>query len=173
MSVDVLCYLINDQEEMMMTTPKQDVSILNSLVGFIGSSQWHSKMVRMLVGFLIICMGIWVLTSTGYLMVLLYNSIIMHEWDVKIEHMITSVIMILVLLEIIRILKSYLDIGRVRVTFILDAALVVLVGELIGLWYKENTSHEVVMSLAVIFALVIFRIITNRFSPDNETSEGS
>ncbi|NIQ11468.1 MAG: hypothetical protein GWO08_16705, partial [Gammaproteobacteria bacterium] len=44
--------------------------------------------------------------------------------------------------------------------------LVVLVGELISLWYREYVIQEVVVSLSVITLLIILRIITYKFSPD-------
>ena len=66
----------------------------------------------------------------------------------------------------IRTFKSYLIIGRVKVTFILDVALVVLIGELISLWYRDYTITEVIISVFVISMLVLLRIITIRFSPD-------
>ncbi len=53
-----------------------------------------------------------------------------------------------------------------KVTFILDVALVVLIAELISLWYKEYSSNEVFMSIFVISILVVLRLITMKFSPD-------
>jgi uncharacterized membrane protein (DUF373 family) len=80
--------------------------------------------------------------------------------------MIINVLTMLAILELIRTLQSYLKIGRVRVTLILDAALVVLIGELIGLWYRPHTAQEVVLSLAVIAFLIIMRNFTVKYSPD-------
>jgi hypothetical protein len=63
-------------------------------------------------------------------------------------------------------LQAYLKLGRVRVTFILDTALVVLIGELTGLWFREFAPEKVVLGLVVIVTLVVLRIITARYSPD-------
>jgi hypothetical protein len=52
------------------------------------------------------------------------------------------------------------QLGRVRVTFIIDTALVVLIGELIGLWFNEYSPQKVLLSLGVIATLVILRNIT-------------
>ena len=70
------------------------------------------------------------------------------------------------MLEQIRILQSYLALGRVKVTFILDVALVMLIGELTGLWYKEYTLLEVGLHIAVIAVLTLLRIVSICFSPD-------
>ena len=90
-------------------------------------------------------------------------------WGKAVEHMIVHALLILALLEVIRTLQSYIKLGRVRVTFILDTALVVLIGELMGLWFREYTWEKVVLSLAVIVTLVALRIGTSRFSPDSAT----
>ncbi|MDO9312104.1 MAG: hypothetical protein Q7T85_10500 [Nitrosomonas sp.] len=59
------------------------------------------------------------------------------EWlGIRAVHIIIDIVLILAILELIRILQSYLALGRVKVTFILDVAMVVLIGELIGLWYR-------------------------------------
>jgi len=83
--------------------------------------------------------------------------------------MIKDVVIILASLELIRVFQTYLLMGRVKVTFILDVALVVLIGELINLWYREYSVSDVFMNVFVISVLVILRIITTRFSPDFET----
>ena len=80
--------------------------------------------------------------------------------------MINNVVIILASLELIRIFQSYLSIGRVKVTFILDVALVVLIGELISFWYREYNINEVILSVFVISALIVLRIVTTKFSPD-------
>ncbi len=71
-------------------------------------------------------------------------------------------------LELIRTLQSYLLLGRVRVTFILDAALVVLIGEQINLWYDEYQTSEVIINISVISILTVLRIITTKYSPDTQ-----
>ncbi len=93
-------------------------------------------------------------------------DIVKNGWAHVAERIIVDVVLILALLELIRILHSYLVLGRVKVTFILDVALVVLIGELIGLWYKEYTLLEVGLHIAVITILTLLRIVSIRFSPD-------
>jgi len=80
--------------------------------------------------------------------------------------MIKDIVIILALLEVIRVFKTYLVMGRIKVTFILDVALVVLIGELISLWYREYSIVEVFMSIFVISALVFLRIVTSKYSPE-------
>ena len=105
--------------------------------------------------------------ATGVLNLLLnFPEILKNGWTQIAEHIIVDIVLILAILELIRILQSYLLLGRVKVTFILDVALVVLIGELIGLWYKDYTATEVGLHIATITMLILLRIVSIRFSPD-------
>jgi len=115
-------------------------------------------------------LGVWLIGGVLNLLYELYQSI-GHSWSHAAESMITEVVIMLAVLELIRTLQSYLELGRVKVTLILDATLVVLVGELISLWYRDYTPMEVVLSLGVISLLTVLRIITAKYSPENELDE--
>jgi uncharacterized membrane protein (DUF373 family) len=88
------------------------------------------------------------------------------SWAGVAERTIIDTLVMLALLEVIRTLQAYLKLGRVRVTFILDTALVVLIGELMGLWFKEYAPEKVLLALGVIVTLVVLRIATASFSPE-------
>lgn len=49
--------------------------------------------------------------------------------------------------------------------YILDTALVVQIGELMGLWSREYVPQKVRLGLGVIVVLVILRLLTARFPP--------
>ena len=87
-------------------------------------------------------------------------------WAGAAERAIIDALIMLALLEVIRTLQAYLKLGRVRVTFILDTALVVLIGELMGLWFKEYAPEKVLLGLGVIVTLVVLRVATASFSPE-------
>ena len=87
-------------------------------------------------------------------------------WAKSAEHMIVNALVMLALLELIRTLQAYLSMGRVRVTFILDTALVVLIGEIMGLWFKNYALEQIALSMGVIIILVMLRIATAKYSPE-------
>lgn len=113
-----------------------------------------------------IAIYIWIISGFVDLLITLYHSY-PDNWSHGAETMIKKVVIILAALELIRIFQSYLALGRVKLTFILEVALVVLVGELIGFWYRDFQVWEVILSIAVISILLILRIITIRYSPDS------
>lgn len=122
-------------------------------------------LVRMLTSLLIVALCLWM--GAGIVNVVLdLRQSLSSGWAGVAERAIIDALIMLALLEVIRTLQAYLKLGRVRVTFILDTALVVLIGELMGLWFKEYAPEKVLLGLGVIVTLVALRIVTARFSPE-------
>jgi uncharacterized membrane protein (DUF373 family) len=129
------------------------------------SSTLIPQLVRALAGLLILTLSLWMLGGIVQLLLGL-RELPNNLWASLAEQVIINSLILLALLEVIRTLQAYLMLGRVRVTFILDTALVVLIGELMGLWFREYAPEKVLLGLGVIVALVILRIVTTRYSPE-------
>jgi uncharacterized membrane protein (DUF373 family) len=125
----------------------------------------YPALVRVLTGLLIVALCLWMATGIVNVVLDLRQSL-SGGWAAIAEHVIVSNLIMLALLEVIRTLQSYLKLGRVRVTFILDTALVVLIGELMGLWFREYAPEKVLLGLGVIVTLTALRIVTAKFSPE-------
>jgi uncharacterized membrane protein (DUF373 family) len=125
----------------------------------------YPALVRTLAGLLIVTLCLWMLAGVAQTLWSL-RDLLTGGWTALAEHMIVNALIMLALLEVIRTLQVYLKLGRVRVTFILDTALVVLIGELMGLWFREYAPEKVLLGVGVIVALVALRIVTARFSPE-------
>ena len=136
---------------------------------FLLNNEWHSYIIGFFVGILMITIYLWMLAGIISILLHLYHSFFA-DWSRTAEYMIKDVLITLALLEFIRILQSYLILGRVRVTFIIDVALVVLIGELIGFWYQKVSISEIFLGLGVISALVLLRTVTSKFSPIHNIS---
>ncbi|MDP2620473.1 MAG: phosphate-starvation-inducible PsiE family protein [Hyphomicrobiales bacterium] len=106
-------------------------------------------------------------------MVLDLGGLLDGSWARLAEHTIVNALIMLALLEVIRTLQAYLKLGRVRVTFILDTALVVLIGELMGLWFKEYEPDKVLLGMAAIALLIGLRFLTAKLSPNSEHGNGA
>lgn len=136
------------------------------------TGHYYPTVVKILTAGLMIAVSIWILTGIFALVANLFH-VAEDGWEKVAHHSIMKIITMLAMLELLRTLYSYLQLGRVKVTFILDAALVVLIGELIGLWYREYTATEVVLSLVVITVLVVLRIVTSKYSPHVDEDQHS
>jgi uncharacterized membrane protein (DUF373 family) len=129
------------------------------------ANRFYPALVRSLTGLAIVALCAWM--GTGVIVLVLdLGKVFASGWASVAERAIIDTLIMLALLEVIRTLQSYLKLGRVRVTFILDTALVVLIGELMGLWFREYAPEKVLLGLGVIVALVVLRIVTARFSPE-------
>ena len=122
--------------------------------------------IRIVTLLIMLVAGLWMLAGIVQLLVQL-PAVFTHDWISAAENMIVGSLVLLALLEVVRTLQAYLTLGRVRVTFILDTALVVLIGELMGLWFREYVPEKVLLNLGVIVSLVVLRIVTTRFSPES------
>jgi len=131
----------------------------------------YITLIRILAGLLIVVLCAWMLVGCID-MVRTLGTAVGGGWASVAEHTIINALIMLALLEVIRTLQAYLKLGRVRVTFILDTALVVLIGELMGLWFREYAPEKVLLGLGVIVTLVVLRLVTARFSPEAISTGG-
>jgi uncharacterized membrane protein (DUF373 family) len=127
--------------------------------------QAYPLLMRGLSGLLIAALCLWILAGVLHLVTGLGRGG-NGAWAHAAEQAIIHALLMLALLELIRTLQVYLTLGRVRVTFILDTALVVLISELMGLWFRELAPEKVLLGLGVIATLVALRIVTTKFSPE-------
>jgi len=81
---------------------------------------------------------------------------------------IVNALMILAVLEVFRTTLTYFSEGRVKVTYIIDTVIVVVLTEVMVFWFKNIGYQRLMMVIALVLALVLARIMTIRFSPSKE-----
>lgn len=72
---------------------------------------------------------------------------------------------ILALLEVFMTTLAYFEEGRVKVTYIIDTVIVVILTEIMVFWFKEIEYMRIVMVIALVLSLITARILAIRFSP--------
>ena len=82
-----------------------------------------------------------------------------------IKELVINVLMVLAVLELFRTVKAYFTEGRVKVTYIIDTALVVVITDIMGFWYREVEVERIALALALVVVLMGVRIMAIRFSP--------
>lgn len=132
----------------------------------IFAERFFPGLLRLLVALLMVALTLWMAAGIVQFVFEL-RKVLDTGWAKLAEQAIINSLIMLAMLEVIRTLQSYLVLGRVRVTFILDTALVVLIGELMGLWFREYAPEKVLLGLGVIVVLAVLRITTARFSPES------
>jgi len=129
--------------------------------------QVYEVAVRIILSFLIIvllvAMSLMVLKTAFMLKSHIGDSV--HEIT---ELMIINVLVILAVLEVFRTTLTYFLEGRVKVTYIIDTVIVVVLTEVMVFWFKEIEYQRLLMVIALVFTLVVARIMTIRFSPTRD-----
>jgi len=129
--------------------------------------QVYEVAVRIILSFLIIvllvAMSLMVLKTALMLKRHIGDSV--HEIT---ELMIINVLVILAVLEVFRTTLTYFLEGRVKVTYIIDTVIVVVLTEVMVFWFKEIEYQRLLMVIALVFTLVVARIMTIRFSPTRD-----
>jgi len=86
----------------------------------------------------------------------------LHE---ALNQLVVNVLMVLAVVELFRTVKAYFSEGRVKVTYIIDTVLVVVITEIMGFWYREVEVERIGVAIALVVALMGVRIMAIRFSP--------
>lgn len=96
-----------------------------------------------------------------------------HGLHEALKQLVVNVLMVLAVVELFRTVKAYFTEGRVKVTYIIDTVLVVVITEIMGFWYREVEIERVALAIALVVALMGVRIMAIRFSPKRrELMEG-
>lgn len=91
-----------------------------------------------------------------------------HNVEESLRQLLLNVITILAVVEVIKTIMSYLSEGRVKVTYIVDTVLIVMLNEVISLWFKGPGFYSVLILAIIISLLIMVRLLAIRFSPDND-----
>jgi len=98
-------------------------------------------------------------SATGHIL----NGAGLHE---ALKQLVANVLMVLAVVELFRTVKAYFTEGRVKVTYIIDTVMVVVITEIMGFWYREVEVARIALAIALVGALMGVRIMAIRFSPN-------
>lgn len=85
--------------------------------------------------------------------------------EIGLRQIIVDTLILLAVVEVFKTTLTYFSEGRVKVTFIVDTILVVMLTEIISLWFKD-ADHVKLLSLgAILLALGAIRVVAVRCSP--------
>ncbi|ULA68977.1 MAG: conserved membrane protein of unknown function [Nitrospira sp.] len=85
--------------------------------------------------------------------------------EVGLRQIIVDTLILLAVVEVFKTTLTYFSEGRVKVTFIVDTILVVMLTEIISLWFKEADQTKLLSLGAIVLALGAVRVVAVRCSP--------
>ena len=90
--------------------------------------------------------------------------------EVALRQVLVDTLTLLAVVEVLKTTLTYCSDGRVRVTFIIDTVLVVMLTELISRWFTSGEWNQFAILGGIILMLGVMRIIAIRYSPAPPTS---
>lgn len=85
--------------------------------------------------------------------------------EVALRQVIVNTLILLAIVEVFKTTLTYLSEGRVKVTFIVDTILIVMLTEVISMWFKEAPLEKWIILGGILLSLGIIRIAVVRWSP--------
>jgi len=88
-----------------------------------------------------------------------------HPIEEALRHLIVDTLIILAIVEVFKTTLTYFSEGRVKVTFIVDTILVVMLTEIISKWFSEAAVSQWITLGGILLLLGIIRIVAVQWSP--------
>ena len=85
--------------------------------------------------------------------------------EVALRQVLVDTLTLLAVVEVLKTTLTYCSDGRVRVTFIIDTVLVVMLTEVISRWFTSGEWNQFAILGGIILTLGVMRIIAIRYSP--------
>ena len=92
---------------------------------------------------------------------LLFNNPV----EVALRHVIVDTLILLAVVEVFKTTLTYFTEGRVKVTFIVDTILVVMLTEIISQWFQGGELIHMAVLSCILVILAIIRVLAVRCSP--------
>jgi len=85
--------------------------------------------------------------------------------EVVLRQVLIDTLTLLAVVEVLKTTLAYCSEGRVRVTFIIDTVLVVMLTEVISRWFTGGEWHQFAILGGILITLGLMRIVAIRYSP--------
>ena len=146
-----------------MTRINKNLKKVSQIISRPFLSQLIPLILRLLV--IVILIGL----AGGIIKTLSDIRMIFHESvEESLRQLLLNVITLLAVVEVVKTVMSYLSEGRVKVTYIVDTVLIVMLNAVISLWFKGPTISDVLLLSIIIATLIFVRLLAIRFSPDTD-----
>lgn len=125
---------------------------------------WWIKGIKGVLSLLILT--ILLALTGGVIKTLLDLRLLLHKpVEVALRQIIIDTLILLAVVEVFKTTLTYFSEGRVKVTFIVDTILVVMLTEVISEWFKGVHVEQFAVLGVILLALAAIRVLAVRFSP--------
>lgn len=128
---------------------------------------WFATAIRLVLNLLLIIITLALVVGVIKSGVDLFHSL-REPLDVILQNMLLDAVFIVALVEITITILGYLKDGRVHVRYIVDTVLVIMLNEIVSMWFK-HPKLDYSISLSVIVAvLAAVRISVTKWAPKHD-----
>jgi len=127
-------------------------------------SHFWTQGIKIVLSFLILT----ILTALagGVLMTFLeLHLLFSNPLEIALRQVIVNTLILLAIVEVFKTTLTYLSEGRVKVTFIVDTILIVMLTDVISMWFKEAPLDKWIILGGILLSLGLIRIVVVRWSP--------
>lgn len=93
-----------------------------------------------------------------------------HSAEIVLRQVIVNTLILLAIVEVFKTTVTYFREGRVKVTFIVDTILVVMLTEVISQWFKGGDWQALTVLCGILLVLGVVRVMAVRWSPALRTA---
>lgn len=128
---------------------------------------WSSTAIRLALNLLLVVPICALLVGIGKAGIDLYHAL--HQpLDVILQNVLLDTVFILAVVEITITLLGYLKDGRVHVRYIVDTILIIMLNEIVSMWFRHPKLENAISLSVIIVALAAVRISVTKFSPKHD-----
>ena len=128
---------------------------------------WASTLIRFALNLLLIVPVCALLVGIGKSGIDLFHTL--HQpLDVILQNVLLDTVFILAVVEITITLLGYLKDGRVHVRYIVDTILIIMLNEIVSMWFRHPKLENAISLSVIIVALALVRVSVTKFSPRHD-----
>ena len=127
-------------------------------------SLFYERLARWILSILILALLSGML---GGVIITIFHLRLLFSMDIEhaLRIIIIDVLTILAVLEMFKTTLAYFSEGRVKVTYIIDTVIVVMVTEIMACWFKEFDLYKMGMLTFLVLTLCVMRVFSVKYSP--------
>ena len=154
-------------------TPENDVHVQTGLPprGGVesGGARWFNRIVDVIVRLLMPLAIIALMMGIARCFLDLWAVYRSPSISAGFDLLVTDILSMFVVIELLKSIVEYFEVHRIKITFILDAAVVFILREvMIGVYKHSTSAAEIAALAALLLVLGAFRIAAVTFSPQRE-----
>jgi uncharacterized membrane protein (DUF373 family) len=93
--------------------------------------------------------------------------------EVILQSILLDIVFIVALVEVTITILAYLKDGAVHVRYIVDTILIIMLNEVVTIWFKGASLQEAIGLSVILATLAVVRITTVRWGPESDEGPGS